>query len=153
MFESAEKNGLRFKCTQCGECCRGSPGYVWLSRLDIIAIARFLDISDEKFLTTYCLPVSTQHGTAYSLKEKKDFACIFLKEHSCAIYSVRPLQCRTYPFWDDILKDEQSWKDEARWCPGINGAAHVAPETIQDAIVQSRLNPVWIKDKDESSEL
>lgn len=147
MFESAEKQGLRFKCTQCGECCRGSPGYVWLSQNDIIAIAGHLNISEESFLETYCIPVSTQYGISYSLKEKEGFACIFLEASSCSIYPVRPVQCRTYPFWDDILKDEKSWNEEAHWCPGIQGEGNVAPEIIKDAIVQGRLNPIWVKEK------
>jgi len=148
LFESAKKHGLRFKCTQCGECCRGSPGYVWLSRNDIFSIARYLNISEEFFLEMYCMPVSTQYGISYSLKEKNDYACIFLDKASCSIYPVRPVQCRTYPFWDDILKNEQSWNDEAQWCPGINADQHVLPEAIKDAIIQNRINQAWIKDNE-----
>src|SRR5437763_101054 len=34
--------GLRFNCTQCGNCCSGGPGYVWLTVNDMQRIAQFL---------------------------------------------------------------------------------------------------------------
>jgi len=33
------KPGLRFKCTECGACCTGAPGYVWISEKEIKAVA------------------------------------------------------------------------------------------------------------------
>ena len=43
-------------------------------------------------------------------------ACIFLDRQTnrCGIYSVRPIQCSTYPFWSNILESEQHWNDEVR---------------------------------------
>ncbi|MCA9080037.1 MAG: YkgJ family cysteine cluster protein, partial [Planctomycetaceae bacterium] len=35
--------GLPFSCTQCGDCCTGSPGFVWVTEDDIRAIAEHLD--------------------------------------------------------------------------------------------------------------
>ena len=29
--------GLRFECTQCGDCCTGAPGYVWVNKAEISA--------------------------------------------------------------------------------------------------------------------
>ena len=31
--------GLRFECSQCGDCCTGAPGYVWVNREEINALA------------------------------------------------------------------------------------------------------------------
>ena len=28
-------DGLRFECTQCGDCCSGEPGYVWVDEDEI----------------------------------------------------------------------------------------------------------------------
>ena len=48
------------------------------------------------------------------LKRKDDGACIFLNPiGQCSIYDVRPIQCRTYPFWPSILKNKQTWEEEA----------------------------------------
>ena len=38
------RDGLRFECTQCGKCCTGAPGYVWLTIPEIYRIAEFLGI-------------------------------------------------------------------------------------------------------------
>ena len=37
--------GLRFGCTQCGNCCSGPPGYVWVNREEIRAIQTETDRS------------------------------------------------------------------------------------------------------------
>ena len=36
------RGGLRFSCTQCGKCCSGAPGYVWVTKDEIEQIAAFL---------------------------------------------------------------------------------------------------------------
>ena len=37
--------GLRFTCTQCGNCCTGQPGYVWISKKEIRGyVALLIDI-------------------------------------------------------------------------------------------------------------
>jgi len=46
--------------------------------------------------------------------KRKDDGCIFLNPiGQCSIYDVRPIQCRTYPFWPSILKNKQTWEEEA----------------------------------------
>ena len=32
--------GLRFKCTQCGGCCTGGPGFVWFDEDEGAAMAK-----------------------------------------------------------------------------------------------------------------
>ena len=47
------KKGLRFKCTGCGKCCTGSPGYVWVSDDEVSVMAEKLDTSVKEFLKSY----------------------------------------------------------------------------------------------------
>lgn len=112
--------GLSFSCTQCGNCCSGPPGYVWVTKKDIARIAEFLDRPDGTLDSTYVRRVGLRH----SLTEHPDGDCIFLERHggksTCSIYSVRPLQCRTWPFWSDNLRSPGTWNSAARTCPGIN---------------------------------
>ena len=111
------KDGLSFKCTGCSHCCTGSPGVVWLEKKDLSNISSFLKISEQAFINSY----TRQIGNRLSLKELLPYYdCIFLKDKKCFIYPVRPLQCRTYPFWPHILKDPKKWNEEASRCPGIN---------------------------------
>ena len=112
--------GLRFECTQCGNCCSGSPGYVWVTREDIQAISEFLGRSDGKLDKSQLRRV----GLRFSLTEKPDGDCIFLKREGgktmCSIYPVRPVQCRTWPFWNGNLRTPDHWNKAVTICPGIN---------------------------------
>ena len=29
------QEGLKFSCSQCGDCCTGAPGYVWVNKREI----------------------------------------------------------------------------------------------------------------------
>jgi hypothetical protein len=114
------QDGLRFECTQCGNCCSGDPGYVWATREEIRAIAEFLGRSDGWLDKEQLRRV----GLYYSLAEKPDGDCIFLKREKgkalCSVYPVRPVQCRTWPFWDQNLRSPEAWETTHRTCPGMN---------------------------------
>ena len=107
------REGLRFACRGCGACCR-VEGYVWVDREEIQAIADFLDLEYDDFGRRYL----RSHGRRYALTEKSDHGCIFWAD-GCAIYQVRPTQCRTFPFWPEVLKDPQSWSREGQSCHGM----------------------------------
>lgn len=109
--------GLPFKCTGCGKCCEGSPGYVWINNEEIELMAKHLKISVDSFKKKYTRLV----GKRISLieLEKKNFACVFLKDNQCSIYEARPKQCRTYPFWPKVLESKKNWDEEASYCEGI----------------------------------
>lgn len=111
------KEGLRFKCTGCGECCTGAPGYVWVDEEEIALLSSELQISKEAFVSQYTRRI----GDRLSLKEDpKNYDCIFLKERKCQVYSARPKQCRTYPWWPENLSSRKAWEREAERCEGIN---------------------------------
>jgi uncharacterized protein len=109
--------GLRFTCTGCGQCCTGFPGYVWVTVEEIAAMAQVLNLSIEEFSRAYVRKI----GDRYSLQEHPvTFDCVFLKDKKCQIYSARPKQCRTFPWWVQNLKSEEEWLSAAKHCEGIN---------------------------------
>ena len=114
--------GLRFECSQCGNCCTGSPGYVWVTTDDMERIADFLKMNFDDFTRKFVRRV----GMRFSLLEKFNYDCTFLKRENgksmCMIYSVRPMQCRTWPFWDDNLKSPAHWERASYTCPGMCAA-------------------------------
>ncbi len=127
------KEGLNFKCTGCGKCCSGSPGYVWLLEDEITKIADYLKISKEDFCKKFLIQV----GSRYSLRDLKhqNYSCIFLKDKQCSIYPVRPRQCQTYPFWPSVVNSSQSWEEEARECEGIRESSlTVSLEEIEEKL-------------------
>lgn len=113
--------GLRFKCTECGMCCTGSPGYVWVTKEEIDQIATFLNLTVDRVMKTYI----RQKDNRYALIEKRsqNFDCIFLKDKKCSIYKVRPKQCRTFPWWIQNLKSQEAWSNAGTFCEGINDKA------------------------------
>ena len=50
------KDGLRFQCTGCGDCCTGAPGFVWVNGQEIAALAARLGQSVEEFEGRVSLP-------------------------------------------------------------------------------------------------
>src|SRR5262245_11060880 len=103
------RDGLRFTCTQCGDCCSGSPGFVWVTDIEIEALAALVTSGDVvAFEDQYVRRV----GARKSLKEFPNGDCVFLDEKTrrCTVYAARPAQCKTWPFWDSNLKTERDWE-------------------------------------------
>ncbi|MFT6398517.1 MAG: Fe-S-cluster containining protein [Bradymonadia bacterium] len=38
----------------------------------------------------------------------------------CSVHEFKPLQCKTYPFWPEVLHSPRSWKAEQKYCEGIS---------------------------------
>jgi Fe-S-cluster containining protein len=55
------------------------------------------------------------------------------------IYPVRPMQCRTWPFWDQNLKNGKAWKSASERCPGMCDAE--APHYALEHIEKCRQHP------------
>jgi len=112
--------GLAFACTQCGNCCSGAPGYVWVTGEDMHRMANYLRMSFDEFTGGYVRKI----GARYALTERFNYDCVFLTREAgqkpgCGIYPVRPMQCRTWPFWNENLKSEKAWRRAGAKCPGI----------------------------------
>lgn len=107
------------KCASCeGNCCIGESGYIWINKEEIINLSKLLNMSIEELGSKYLMKV----GYKYSIREKKvsanNYACVFfdLEKKQCGVYSARPSQCRTFPFWDYFKKNVEEVKQE---CPAI----------------------------------
>lgn len=112
------KDGLRFECTMCGNCCSGFPGTVAVSDAEIAALARRLDLTEEEFCEGYTRQMP--NGTV-SLREKANYDCVFWAgEEGCMVYADRPRQCRNWPFWRKNVTDRKAWDSAAETCPGMN---------------------------------
>jgi Fe-S-cluster containining protein len=133
MSECFFAKGLSFSCKQCSHCCRHEPGFVYLSKNDLTNITQSFNLNISEFIHKYCRWVNYYDGTqVLCLKEKDNYDCIFW-DNGCLVYSGRPVQCRTYPFWSFLLESKKSWDDEAKECPGINSGAMHNFEDIMSA--------------------
>ena len=122
----AEK-GLKFECQGCGGCCEGPGGYVWVNEEEIKALAVAKQMTEEAFCKRY-VRIVFDHP---ALIDNARGDCIFLEEKRCAVYESRPRQCRTFPWWPELLRSENAWKNNNYSCPGMNkGKNHSAEEII-----------------------
>jgi Fe-S-cluster containining protein len=129
--------GLRFKCTECGQCCTGAPGYAWVTDEEIQTIADHLKMSVKDFGKRFLRIAKGR----YALVEKKNYDCIFLKDKKCSIYPVRPTQCRTFPWWMQNLSSPEEWKEAAKYCEGISDDAPlVSYEMIESQLALDKKN-------------
>lgn len=110
------RDGLRFQCSQCGDCCTGAPGYVWVNKAEIAGMAALLDIDLAKFEKKYIRLV----GIRKCLVEYANGDCVFFdnKTRKCTVYASRPRQCRTWPFWDSNVRTPSAWAETCEVCPG-----------------------------------
>lgn len=123
------RDGLRFKCTQCGNCCTGPEGYVWVNDEEIAQIAATIGKSVEETTCEHTRVV----GRRVSLKEFANGDCTFFDSQTrrCKIYTVRPRQCRTWPFWNSNIDHRESWQHVQQVCPGAGKGDFFSLEEIE----------------------
>lgn len=107
---------LRFACQPgCAKCCE-VEGYVYLSEDDVTRIAAFLEMPQPAFEQRYVY--RTRHSRRLR-KPGRGKQCGFLEDKRCGIHDVKPVQCRLFPFWPELVESAREWKKAGRWCPGI----------------------------------
>ncbi len=126
-------DGLRFKCTGCGDCCTGSPGYVWVTQKEIDALAEHLNITPAACEKKHVRNI----GIRRSLIElPQSYDCIFLdaKTRKCEVYEARPRQCRTWPFWKSNVRSKETWQETCEACPGSGKGKLYQLEQIEEQV-------------------
>lgn len=105
-------------CLACqGRCCTGESGYIYVTKAEIESISKLLNLNIKDFMQQYLF----KKFYKYSIKEnryKDEFECVFYDRdtNGCKIYEARPIQCRTFPFWDYYKMRVDELKLE---CPGV----------------------------------
>lgn len=129
------KKGVRFECQGSGKCCtsHGEFGFVYLTLEDRERFAKVLKISTAQFTEKYC----TKTGGIWHLNEDPENPdCMFLEGKRCGIYEGRPTQCRTWPFWPEVMT-AKAWKTEvAAFCPGVGKGPLRSAEEIQQQLLE-----------------
>ena len=120
--------GLKFECLGCGRCCRGEPGAIWFTEEEERMLAARIAPSLEAFRRRY---VTGRYGRP-SIVERANGECRLLDGATgrCTVYSLRPRQCRLFPFWPSLLASPRAWMEESRRCPGMNQGKEYSGEEI-----------------------
>lgn len=129
--------GLGFTCTQCGNCCTGSPGAVWFTEEELESIAAALGRPVDEVRQTDTHLVQGKP----SLRELSNGDCVYLDPttRGCTVYAARPAQCRTWPFWRQNLVTPERWEAVCQVCPGAGRGAQHSSEAVLDVMARSPL--------------
>jgi Fe-S-cluster containining protein len=93
-----------FCCIRCGKCCSRESedsNLVILSPPEVRRLIERAGMAWEEISEPYPEYLRTETGCRYTfawcLRRTRD-RCLFLGDTGCAVYTVRPWICRTYPF-------------------------------------------------------
>ncbi|HOQ47144.1 MAG TPA: YkgJ family cysteine cluster protein [Bryobacteraceae bacterium] len=118
--------GFRFTCIRgCTACC-DQRGFVYLTEADLKRAAAFLGMTARAFERLYVY--RTRH--LLRLRKPRASQCPFLTANGCSIHPAKPTQCRTFPFWPELVGDAAAWKETAQYCPGIGQGRLISIENV-----------------------
>ncbi len=124
---SEDYSHLRFQCQPgCTVCC-DREGWVYVTDEDVLRISEYLGMKLADFEQNF---IYRTKKTA-RLRVPKNANCTFLSEGGCSIHDVKPVQCRTFPFWPELIGSRRDWFETGKWCPGIGQGGLVNIETAK----------------------
>jgi hypothetical protein len=126
---------VRFECRRgCTNCCE-VDGYVYFTEADIQNAASFLGTTIAEFEKRYIY--RTKHMRRMR-KPRGKRQCHFLFEGGCSIHPAKPLQCKLFPFWPELLESRSAWRATARYCPGIGQGELIQIGTALEAAAEMK---------------
>jgi uncharacterized protein len=106
---------LRFACQPgCTKCC-DVRGFVYITENDLQRMANHIGVTLKEFEKAYVI----RFKHVLRLRKPKRSQCHFLTEKGCSVHPVKPVQCRLYPFWPELVENRANWQAERAMCPGI----------------------------------
>ncbi|HTR38766.1 MAG TPA: YkgJ family cysteine cluster protein [Bryobacteraceae bacterium] len=121
-------HALRFQCQPgCTNCCQ-QQGFVYLTETDLVRIAEYVGMSAAEFERRYVYRTKRR----LRLRVPRHSQCHFLQDHGCSIHAVKPVQCRLFPYWPELVDDKREWKKTAAFCPGIGQGELVQIEAARE---------------------
>ncbi len=106
---------MRFACQPgCTKCC-DVRGFVYITEENLRNMAAHVGLKAADFEAQYVV----RFKRLLRLRKPKNSQCHFLREGGCSVHPVKPVQCRLYPFWPELVEDRANWEGERNVCPGI----------------------------------
>lgn len=127
------QGGVHFKCTQCGACC-SREGSVLVYRDEAKRIAPRYRPGAKPADLAGGLWTWNDFYDSWMIEIRKGGKCPFLINDKCTIHDIKPRQCATYPFWDEVVDTEETWREEALLCEGINNEEKLYPPDLIEMI-------------------
>jgi uncharacterized protein len=128
--------GLPFSCQQSGRCChqRGEYGHVYVNFQERRRLARLLE------LTVAELTKKFTHSEADGARVLRfvEGHCVFLDGSLCQVHTAKPVQCRTWPFWKELLESKEIYQSEVlEFCPGSRTGEIIGSDQIRSQMLET----------------
>lgn len=104
-------------------------GYVYLTEDDVKNAAAHVGLTAAAFEERYVY--RTRHMRR--LRKPPKSQCHFLGAEGCRIHPVKPVQCRLFPFWPELVASRREWTKTGKWCPGIGKGPLIQITTALEA--------------------
>jgi Fe-S-cluster containining protein len=125
---------MRFECQSgCTACCE-QQGFVYLTEEDIPRLALYLKISAAAFEERYVYRTKNLRR----LRVPRHAQCEFLKDGGCSVHPAKPLQCRAFPYWPELVGNKKNWGKTGTWCPGIGKGELVNIQMAREVAAEMR---------------
>jgi Fe-S-cluster containining protein len=126
------RDGLKFACKRCGNCCSGKGSVVVVTPREREALARQLGMSAVDFEQKH---TKVAFDDVVLLDDAETGDCEWLVRNadgttSCRVNDAKPDQCRTYPFWPRVVASPKSWEAEGKKCKGVGQGDPIPVEEI-----------------------
>ncbi len=125
---------MRFECqTGCTACCT-QQGFINLTEDDARRIAAHLGMTRRAFEKRHVYTTANRRR----LRRAGAGHCPFLHDGGCTIHTVKPTQCRLFPYWPELVNSKREWLKTARYCPGIGKGPLVRIESARELAREMR---------------
>src|SRR3989338_7899804 len=143
-FQAKEKHHvLRFKCKNCGSCCKSTM--IVLYPFDIKNICAHLTLTSTEFHQQYSVfSLDETQLERCLLRNRPD--CPFRSNRQCQIYPSRPIRCRLYPLGRYFETDQITYLIAGQDCLGFeSGKKQTIAEWLeqQDITKFDQLTKDW----------
>lgn len=98
-------------------------------------MAKELNLSTLAFTRRYC---QKKDGKWHLVEVENSPDCIFLVDKKCGVYKARPTQCRTWPFWPELMNAKAWRQDVANFCPGVGHGRVYTKEEIAAQVAEQK---------------
>jgi Fe-S-cluster containining protein len=125
---------VQFECQSgCTKCCE-QQGFVYLTEEDIPRLAKFLEMTVRAFENQYVYRTRNLRR----LRVPRHANCEFLKSGGCSVHLAKPLQCRAFPYWPELVGNKKNWNKTGTWCPGIGKGPLVNIQVAREIAAEMR---------------
>ena len=82
-------------------------------------MAAHLQLDVDDFQKRYAVAWD-EHAQSWRIDATDGDGCPLLDGNDCRVHPVKPSQCRSFPFWSELLDDRDAWAEAKEYCPGMD---------------------------------